>query len=127
MSCGQDKVDITLPVWSDGTTTNIFIPFTQLRVNDITGMKISLMATGTSLLTIQRAARYSQDGVTWTAAIPFGTALSGLQPSGVASWSTGRSALLPGQQWIEVGVLAKNTSGTDNQAGQARLILNLRG
>ena len=127
MSCSNDRVDVTLPVWTNATGTNIFIPFTQLRVNDITGMKMSLLATGSANLTIQRGVQYSQDGVTWGVVFPVGTALTGLQPAGVASWSTARSGLLPGQQWVRIGVLAKNTSGFNNESGQARLILNLRG
>lgn len=136
MSCSTESQTYgPAPVWTNKTTNWMFFPLTP--VMSTVGMKwvrTSLELAQTSgLVTIRAGLRTSNDGASWGAAVE----VSDLQQStnGTAYGSgyedLGNGTAYPGntvtsKQFIQFGLLVKNTSGTQVEMAGGTLRLDLK-
>ena len=124
MACSTSEYDVTKDVWTKGTTTDdLFVPLLKLATTDAARVKLSYLALGSAGLLCRRAWRYSNDGVTWTSVV----AIGGLYAAeGSWQWSTGYFLTLTNYQWVEYGIISKNSGGTVMESGRVRALFSLR-
>lgn len=104
---GNKKVRVRRCIWTNGTTTPVFVPLARIDSNAIANVKVSYdldEKTGTQLQ-VRRAKRGSNDSVIWGVATEFGAAYSG---SIGWSYATAYELADVANEFNEFGVNVKN-------------------
>ncbi len=111
-------------VWTNKTTSPIFVPFHEGSAVEIAQIRLDYnLQEATDQLRIRRAVRYSNDGgASWTSPTEFGAAYSG-----DAGWSndSGFTALDASYRRFQAGLVAKNHTGTALEVGTVDVLLGL--
>lgn len=111
-------------VWSDGSTSPIFIPFTDaLPTMNIAECRMHYEHRGRSgTLSITRACRFSNDGVTWDSAQTVGSSDTTL------GYFYGSYAAIPPspKKFIQFGLSVANNSAGNSEKGQIDLTIDVR-
>lgn len=127
MGCDTSTTRTARPVWSNTTTSDIFIPFTRVRENASASVRVSFLVERSSGLTITPAIRGTKDGWTYeTVATWTGTAAA---TADGWTWGTAYTAPNDDYQEVEFGFNVKNTSSGDNgkpNCGLVTLVLDVR-
>ena len=115
-------------VWTDGSASPMFHPFSEaINAGSITNVRVSIeMDQSTGQCQVRPALRFSSDGITWdspnyiistyrsTAGIDYGTV-----------WVDITSLATP-KNWVQFGVEAANSPGTDIELCNASLMVQPR-
>lgn len=129
MGCAEQTIRLDFPVWTDGTTTAIFIPLFRTTPQKFAQLRFAYdMESIAGSPTWAGAWRGSFDGgATFTGS-------SNIQ--GTPTWSTAAGWYWDGTWYdlplnignlIEVGLYLKNSSGTTRAMGRVSIIADLRG
>lgn len=124
MACASKTFRVSRSVWGDGTTTPVYHSFLRLPVSDWAKARFTLMVEGTSgNLTVSSAVMYGEkeaDFATGTGT-DFPTPATTLTADGSA-YGTLYGNFDLGQQLVDIGVRAKNTTA-NAKIEQARVTL----
>lgn len=126
MSCGSSNtVSVSRKVWTKKSTANeLFVPFHEGSAIKVTRLKLDHnLQEATSNLLVRRAVRYSNDGgKTWSSTTEFGAAYSGTE-----GWDhdTAYTALDDDYQQFQVGLVAKNNTGSALELGRVDALIAL--
>jgi hypothetical protein len=126
MACKTQPMSVPSTLFSDGTSTPIFVPVTgPLSIGDIDQVGISFeLVSRSAQLVIGAALRYSDDGVTWdalgsVAAVGATTTTVGMTHRGFTTTDSTR-------QFFQVGFKCHSASGSEPDKGSIRLKLQFR-
>lgn len=126
MSCGGSSNLFQGFAWTNGTTTGIFIPFTEaIEVSSVEAYRIEMeLRNKSGDIEVKRAYQYSNDGLTWESEV------------GVGSWNSTEGFDYPSdytdtdktKRFIRFGVITRQISpgGTDNEQMRVTYRLDLK-
>ena len=124
MSCGTPReIQYRSGVFSDGTTTNVFIPVSAaFRIDEVAAVGLAFeVQCRTANLTLQAAIQYSDDGVSWDSPVVIGAAVTS------TGWAyRGLESSNAARQFGRIGFLAKSSSGSQPEKGQVALTVRFR-
>lgn len=126
MACKTQPMSVSNTLFSDGTSTPIFIPFTgPIEVSDVdkVGIAFELQSISAQLV-VGAALRYSDDGVTWDAlgsvsAVGATTSTLGMTYRGFTTTDSTR-------RFFQVGFKCHSASGSEPDKGTVNLQLKFR-
>lgn len=126
MACKTQPMSVSNTLFSDGTSTPIFVPVTSpLTVADIDQVGISFdLQSCSAQLVVGAALRYSDDGITWDAlgsvvAVGATTTTLGMNYRGFATVDATR-------RFFQVGFKCHSATGSEPDKGTVNLQLQFR-
>jgi hypothetical protein len=127
MACATQTFRVTKAVWSDGTTTAHFVGFLRMEVGKYKKARVSVILEGSSgNLTVTAAAvsaNVESDFASASASdIPAASPAS--RTSDGVSWGGAYGDVDTSKQLMEVGIKAKNTSGSKMEMGTVTLVID---
>ena len=123
MSCAHKTIDVTQAVFSDGTTTNKWIPFITMPTNGVEKFKVTVnFESSSGLLSWRRGVAYSNDNLSFSSATVFGSASMTTE-----GWDYGDSwqSVDVDSQYMELGLACKNSTGSIMEMGRATIRVTL--
>lgn len=126
MGCGSKAgARYRRAMWSDGTTTEIFVPIAEFMRGDVASVRMSVNVEATTgSLAMRRASRTSNDGFTWNTPAAFTT--TGTISSTGWDWGTVYEPMSDDYQRFELGLLVKNSAGTTQEMGQVEVVIDTK-
>ena len=119
MSCGQKTFEVTQAVYSDGTTTNKWVPFITMPTKGVDKFKVTVnFESSSGNLPWRRGVAYSNDNLSFSSATVFGAASTTTE-----GWDYG-DAWQPvdvDSQYMELGLACKNSTGSTMEMGRATI------
>ncbi|HMX67348.1 MAG TPA: hypothetical protein PKX25_17355 [Microthrixaceae bacterium] len=126
MACKTPPMSMSSTLFSDGTSTPIFVPVTgpiEVANVDMVGVAFEVQSLSAQLV-LGAALRYSDDGVTWDAlgsvsAVGSTTSSLGMAYRGFTTTDSTR-------RYFQVGFKCHSASGSEPDKGTVRLKLEFR-
>ena len=126
MACKTQPMSISSTLFSDGTSTPIFVPVTgpiEVSNVDMVGIAFEVQSLSAQLV-VGAALRYSDDGVTWDA---LGSVSSvGATTSSLGMTYRGFTTTDSTRRFFQAGFKCHSASGSEPDKGTVRLKLEFR-
>lgn len=127
MACKKQTFTVRRAVFSDGSTSSQFITFYRIQLLQWRAVRATVILEGSSgALTVSSAVIYSntEDGFASATPVDLPTTPTTRTADGT-SFGASYFSLDTSKQMAEIGIQAKNTSGTKRQMGTVTLIIDL--
>jgi hypothetical protein len=127
VACATQTFRVTKAAWSDGTTTAHFIGFLRMEVGKYKKARVSLILEGSSgNLTVTAGAVLAniESGLASATPVNIPAASPASLAADGASWGSAYGDIDTSKQLIEIGVNAKNGSGTKMEMGLVTLVID---
>jgi len=127
MACNTQTFRVARSVWSDGSTSPVFIGLFRTRVEKHRDMRVSVILEGSSgALTVSAAAAYGNTETDFATASAVDVPTTGFasRTADGAAWAIAYESVDAGKQLVDVGVKVKNTSGSKKEMGLVTLVID---